>query len=480
VFLRHAIAQIEWRVTITLRGQTASYNYDAVGRLSDKTLPNGIKATYTYDDADRVTSIAYSKTDGTVIEVVTYSYDAAGQRISRGDGQAPPSDTAFSATYDEANRLTAITINGEVFSLAYDDNGNLISKIGLNSGATIYTWTANNQLAAISGPNVSATFRYDAFGRRIEKTVNGVTTGFIYDGAQAIAELAGTATSVVYHSGLAIDEVLARYAASGNRVLLTDALMSTIAQTDDAQNATSFYAYSAYGEAVTLGADIGNSLQYTGRENDGTGFYYYRARYYDPVLKRFVGEDPIGLAGGVNIYGYVGGNPVQMSDPTGEILLPIAVGAAALGVGFATGYFGPDLAIAAYNFFNAATNAGAVTSTRSEMAVRCASGDTAACNAAAQANSEIVPAAGEAVRAGAELEQEIGHARMPSTRGTRNIPANTAPSGNAPRYPNFPRNNRPNSGAYQMPGSSNFYQPGYNRSNRGSNPRCPPGTCCRF
>lgn len=91
------------------------------------------------------------------------------------------------------------------------------------------------------------------------------------------------------------------------------------------------YAYSPYGETVTLGPDEGNPLQYTGRENDGTGLYYYRARYYDPVLKRFVSEDPIGIAGGLNLAAYVGGNPVSFSDPTGEIIPAVLLGAGAVG-----------------------------------------------------------------------------------------------------------------------------------------------------
>jgi len=77
------------------------------------------------------------------------------------------------------------------------------------------------------------------------------------------------------------------------------------------------YAYSPYGETTALGADEGNPIQYTARENDGTGLYYYRARYYDPVLKRFVSEDPIGLAGGVNMYAYVHAQPVNNTDPLG-------------------------------------------------------------------------------------------------------------------------------------------------------------------
>ena len=67
-------------------GKTATYNYDLAGRLNDKTLPNGIKVTYQYDAADRVTSIAYTKTDNTPIEGVAYAYDAGGQRIAKGIG----------------------------------------------------------------------------------------------------------------------------------------------------------------------------------------------------------------------------------------------------------------------------------------------------------------------------------------------------------------------------------------------------------
>ncbi len=147
--------------------------------------------------------------------------------------------------------------------------------------------------------------------------MNGNTTGFLYDGAQAIAELRSNALDTVYHTGLAIDEVLAKYGSSGNKTLLTDALMSVIAQANDAQGTENFYAYSPYGQAITLGPDGGNSLQYTGRENDGTGLYYYRARYYDPVIKRFISEDPIGVAGGVNLYAYVRGNPLRFVDPRG-------------------------------------------------------------------------------------------------------------------------------------------------------------------
>lgn len=94
--------------------------------------------------------------------------------------------------------------------------------------------------------------------------------------------------------------------------------MSVIGQTNDAQDTENFYAYSGYGETQILGPDGGNTLQYSGREYDATGLYYYRARYYDPLLKRFTAEDPIGLQGGLNLYAYVGGDPITFNDPAGQ------------------------------------------------------------------------------------------------------------------------------------------------------------------
>jgi RHS repeat-associated protein len=234
-------------------------------------------------------------------------------------------ETPFTATYDANNRM--LTYDGQ--PLTYDANGNLLSR-ETAQGIITYTWDAQDRLIGISGPNGTASFKYDYAGRRIEKTINGTTTAFLYDGAQAIAELQGSSIGTTYLTGLQIDEVLARYSASGNRTLLTDALSSVLAQTDDTQASTTLYAYSPYGEATQVGEND-NSLQYTGRENDETGLYFYRARYYDPALKRFITSDPIGLQGGVNTYSYVFNNPLRWIDPTGEN--PLLLGVVAVCVG---------------------------------------------------------------------------------------------------------------------------------------------------
>jgi len=97
---------------------------------------------------------------------------------------------------------------------------------------------------------------------------------------------------------------------------LTDALGSTIRLTNATGDKVVDYSYDPYGN-TRADAVIDNSFQYTGRENDGNGLYYYRARYYSPATHRFIAEDPIGLNGGINTYGYVEGNPVTLKDPLG-------------------------------------------------------------------------------------------------------------------------------------------------------------------
>ena len=93
---------------------------------------------------------------------------------------------------------------------------------------------------------------------------------------------------------------------------------SVIALADSAGALIQQYHYGPYGEANANSAGITNPFQYTGRENDGDGLYYYRARYYSPELKRFISEDPIGFGGGQsNFYAYVGNNPISLIDPWG-------------------------------------------------------------------------------------------------------------------------------------------------------------------
>jgi RHS repeat-associated protein len=203
--------------------------------------------------------------------------------------------------------------------MQYDANGNL-----LNDGTNTYNWNARNELVQITGGSTS-TFTYDALGRRQSVTVNGVASNYVYDGLNIVGELN---TGTTYLTGLGVDQMLAMESSNGAQIAsyLTDALGSTIRLTDQNGSKLVDYTYSLYG-ATNADASIVNPFQYAGRENDGTGLYYNRARYYSSTLQRFISQDPSGLSAGVNMYAYVGGNPVMSTDPFGLQAIWSGIGA---------------------------------------------------------------------------------------------------------------------------------------------------------
>ena len=146
---------------------------------------------------------------------------------------------------------------------------------------------------------------------------NGNAASYLYDGLNAVQETHGsTATSIL--TGLAVDQRFARTDLSGRTDFLSDALNSTIALTNSAGAIVEQYSYDPYGYTTASASGFDNPYQYTGRENDGDGLYYYRARFYAPTMGRFISEDPLELAGGSeNFYAYVSNNPIGDVDPLG-------------------------------------------------------------------------------------------------------------------------------------------------------------------
>ena len=244
-----------------------------------------------------------------------HTYDAAGNRSKVGGTFAratiPP---ALSTTsYNANNQQTTFGTNTET----YDLNGNMATVTDAGVTAT-YTWNARNQLTGISTTGFAASFTYDSFGRRTGRTVQGVVTNYVYDGLNPVQEKSGATVTANLLTGLGIDEFFTRTDGVGTRGLLPDALGSTVALGDATGTLQTQYTYEPFGYAVTSGAASTSSYKYTAREDDGTGLYYYRARYYHPRLQRFIAEDPIGFQGGdVNLYAYVAGNPLGNTDPSG-------------------------------------------------------------------------------------------------------------------------------------------------------------------
>ncbi len=284
--------------------QTVTMGYDTAGRQTSLKLPNGIQITYGYDNASQLTGITYKKSDATtVIGTLTYTYDANGQRTAIGGtlantGHPTPIGVAL---YDANNRLT----KRDAVTYTYDANGNLLS-----DGTSTYTWNARDQLVSITGAN-AATYKYDGLGRRRLKG----TVGTLYDGWNPIQIKNGATVVENRLTGLELDAYYARVTGGVVQSYVTDALGSTLRLSDAAQNYVANYTYDPYGG--TAGTANTNLVKYTGREQDFADLYYYRNRYYKPSIGRFISEDPIGLVGGSNLYGYVGGDPVSFVDPDG-------------------------------------------------------------------------------------------------------------------------------------------------------------------
>jgi RHS repeat-associated protein len=214
-----------------------------------------------------------------------------------------------SATYNAGNQLTA----RDATSFTYDLNGNLAS-----DGLTSYTWNARDQLVGLSG-GASASFAYDGLRRRRRKTVSGTTTNFLYDGWNFVQEQAsgGTPTANLL-TGLGIDQTFTRTDSAGTSSPLVDALGSALERADASGTLQTHYTFEPFGATTTSGAASTNAQQFTGRENDGSGLYFYRARFYSPGLQRFLAEDPLEFGGGdVNLSAYVQNDPVSKSDPFG-------------------------------------------------------------------------------------------------------------------------------------------------------------------
>lgn len=301
------------RLTSLTQGtESVEFTYDNANRRATLTLPNGIVGTYAYDAANQLTGIAYITSGNSTVGNLGYSYDLVGNRSSTTGSFASnliPAATTANGTFDLNNRQ--LTFNAQ--ALTYDANGNLTG-----DGMHTYIWNARNQLAQIQqGGTTTASFTYDSAGRRIGKTVSGVTTSFLYDGANVVQEAQASVVNPIL-TGLGIDERFARNEGSTRTYFLTDALGSTVALTNASAAIVQQYQYDPYGNA-TSSATTTNSYLYTGRESDGTGLYYYRARYYSPSLGRFISEDPLGFRGGQdNFYAYVGGNPLIYRDPSGQ------------------------------------------------------------------------------------------------------------------------------------------------------------------
>ena len=298
-----------------------AFNYDELGRRISTILPNGVTTNYSYDNASHLLELKHLNPLNQILESLNYVYDANGNRtkMDRQNVSVKLPNAVTNTTYNQANQM--LTFNDK--SITYDANGNMTSVTNA-CGITNYTWDVRNRLAGISGFNtdcapLTASFKYDALGRRIEKTINSKTINYLYDGLDIVQEIENGTVTVNYVRTLNIDEPLARIKTDGTiRFYQQDALGSVIALTDETGVIKTQYSYDPFGAVIITGEASDNPFQFAGRENDGTGLLFERNRYLSFELQRYISQDPIGFAGGdVNFYSRVGNNPVNWIDPLG-------------------------------------------------------------------------------------------------------------------------------------------------------------------
>ena len=352
------------KTRVTRRGDTISFGYDTLNRLTTKTEPSGTPSvTYSYDLTGRPLSI--SDNGPTLVAaapatsfIANASYDALNRPISvtwspvAAQSTPTAASVTFAYSYDATNRRvkqtasdnswiaypagptsTAYTPNAlnqyaQVGSVtpSYDANGNLTS-----DGTFTYGYDAESRLVSVAqGGTQIATYAYDGRGRRKSRTVSGATTVYVTGAEdQELLEYNGTtgAPSATYavNLGGSLDEVLNHATLGGARQTLVPDIQGSIIASLDSGGTLTKVAYQAFGESATAVAS-GPGPRYTGRRLDPetatgsaqpNGLYYYRARTYSPTWGRFLQPDPIGPAGGINLYAYVQNDPLNLTDLLG-------------------------------------------------------------------------------------------------------------------------------------------------------------------
>ncbi|MBW2661547.1 MAG: hypothetical protein JRD93_06080 [Deltaproteobacteria bacterium] len=333
-------------------GQTvASYAYDALSRVTRRDLQNGTFSTYSYNNSNQLLARINRKSTSEIISSFAYTYDNVGNRLTMTTltgttqytydainqliGVVLPDSSATNYNLDESGNRISVTdtsgvinyttnnlnqytnVDGDTYS--YDANGNMTEKAA-SSETTIYTYDYENRLIQVDTPTETVTYTYDSFGRRTSKTTSTGTTNYIHDGFRVLMEKDGAGiVQATYTHGIGIDEVLVMERGSTDYFYSQDGLGSVSDLTDSGENVIESYPYDAYGMPSNL-SSVGNPYLFTGREYESeTGLYYYRARYYKPQVGRFISTDPIGFVGGNNFYSYARNNPINITDPSGEI-----------------------------------------------------------------------------------------------------------------------------------------------------------------
>ena len=296
-----------------------TYSYDGLGNIESVTDGDGNVTRYGYDGLNRLV-----REDDELRDVTTtFSYDGGGNLLAKTTYEYTLGSLGSplgSVTYAYGNSAWADQLT------AYDGNAITYDQMGNPTGYAGYTfaWQRGRQLAGISGNGASTSYMYNSQGLRTQKTVNNVTTKYLWIGDLLISQTDGTDTlNFTYDAnGRAIG---AEYVGVGFFYYLYNLQGDVVAVVGEDGLVYGEYTYDAWGnvlEATGTLAEI-NPLRYRGYYYDSEiGCYYLQSRYYVPEWGRFLNADCMIIAGNVltasNLYAYANGNPVMMVDKTGR------------------------------------------------------------------------------------------------------------------------------------------------------------------
>jgi RHS repeat-associated protein len=264
-----------------------------------------------------VSNIIHTATGGNV--TFTYGHDNSGLVTNltvSDDLFAPFTNIAGTKSFSPNSLNQYTSAMGE--AIVHDGNGNMSS-----NGTNNYVHDAVNRLVTATIDTTTWTYAYGPLDRRMSKTDGTNIFQYLYDNDRAVAEYNGTGTLLKkYIYGPGLDEPIMMIVPGDPSETVyyyhADHLGSVIGLTNDVGAWVEKYAYTLYGKPAVQ-STVGNPYMFTGRRLDTeTGLYYYRARYYDPNLRRFIETDPIGYVAGINLYAYVFNNPLNYIDPYGQ------------------------------------------------------------------------------------------------------------------------------------------------------------------
>ena len=285
------------------------YTYNVLSQVVTKSAAEGVW-TYFYDLDGRLSGEKLG--DGSAVRY-TYTYDAAGNRLTKRD---EVSGVTTTWTYGEMNQvLTVKAGNAEAIEYTYDRNGNLLS-----DGRASYTWTPDSRMASMTVDGTTWTYTYNALGYR-ETASNGTDTyTFYYDGSgNLLAQYKNGAAYQFYIKGATGIE--GYIDAEGAVYTFTYDLGGNVTAVSGSNGKSATYTYDAFGSIIAQTGDItDNVLTWHGHfgtllNPDGT--YYVLARNYSAADGRFISTDPTWFNDGANLYTYAYNDPVNYLDLDG-------------------------------------------------------------------------------------------------------------------------------------------------------------------